>query len=424
VSGVADFLTVRAGQLFTLANDEVQVANFRGRLERSIQWLRDQGCDDIYVMAHSTGCVVSYETLCASGDLWNARLWNPVDEDNDPPSRVSFFTLGEALNLDWRLQPTQWWHRPHQWRLFIPLSPHVRSWLDFHAGQDLVPAGPVAIPEHVQSHLDLYKRSGRSKKQDNATAPRRQEHVVTNKMDILGDHGGYWDNDEEVLSRLACEIDCAPDKDWTTSQFYQPEYMQAGRARRLRRVGWLAGIRLAFYVALVAALLEPAVRRTCQQILGAIPGLGGIGDGLRRVAVAVRVGLGLPTSSRIVDIMRAVFDAVPAVVVLLLLFVFLYYILATTLWQQWDMELRNQAMREAAGTATPMPRKTHGWLVAAAAIPLGIAGLTIAGLDRWQLGIGVLLEVLYVAAILGVLLPGAFSLVRVASGVLRRSRKE
>ena len=393
VSPVATFLTLMGGQMYTLANDETQAANFRGRLERAIRWLQNQGCEEIYIMAHSAGCVVSYETLCAQGDIWNPALSGLVTPPKDTPNVVALFTMGEAINLDRRLLPAKWWRHPHQWRLYVPLKAGIR-WVDFYAGQDLVPAGPVRVPKHVrpatqQFHTASVRGDIAAQAGDTGMLP-HPEDPVTNWMDILSDHWGYWKNDEHVLSRIACEIDAGRDRDWNSpGRFYDERYVSEGQAARLTRVGALAAIRMGFYALFVAAAVQPetgVLGQALLRLLAALPVIGGVVTWLNGGAVH----MANPT----------VAGWVCALLTLGIGYFLLYNVLASGLWDQWDVQARIERMRKVAHPRAKPRWGYNGWLCGAVAIPVAA---TVAG--GWLLGAGFVQDIALAALVVGAPLP-------------------
>ena len=53
-----------------------------------------------------------------------------------------------------------------------------------------------------------------------------ESQQVTNEMDVLTDHGAYWRNDEQVVRRIAAEIDqpfYQSSRYWTNNQILGPK---------------------------------------------------------------------------------------------------------------------------------------------------------------------------------------------------------
>lgn len=224
------------GDLPVLLDDPVQAAIVRERLADAIRWVRDRGCDDVVLIAHSGGAIVSYATLLdeAYRDLPVAKL----------------MTLGQGLALGWRLERTT--------GPFVAGNP-IRGdlgaarpglrWVDFWASYDPAPAGQLTTVDGcplvaVDSFVD-----------DRPTSPIQVEsRPVTNYMHMGLDHDGYWRNDEGFLVPLIRHID-DPMGDGSASRFYVSRLDRAVRIeRRRRRVGLLLGWRWLSFVAGVAAV--------------------------------------------------------------------------------------------------------------------------------------------------------------------------
>jgi hypothetical protein len=237
---VDNFLTGWFGGLPNVADDKIQSANVRSRLVNAVRGLRAQGCGRIVVVAHSGGAVVSFETLCDP-----AYLDEPVDK---------LITLGEGLGLAWRIENAAR-GLPGDSRLRGDLRsarPKLR-WVDFWSTYDPAPAGPIRPPDGVK-------------------LPRRDSHATVNRMSILEDHGGYWDNDEDFLIPLLQNID-TPTSHASDSRFFRDTTLATMRsAWRRQRVGVLAVWR--WIAALLAAI--PLGAATLTGALG-IPGLPGPG---------------------------------------------------------------------------------------------------------------------------------------------------
>ncbi len=166
------------GDVYVLLTDSAQAASVRGRLVDALDGLAATHCAELAIVAHSGGAIVSAMTLA---DLAPERV--RVDR---------LITLGEGLNLAWRLTAGE--HNEHaaeasvQYdRLYADVlarHEHLR-WDDFWASQDPAPVGVLAFPERSAGEAELHDRV--------------RSHATWNQLSFLGDHGGYWDNDEEFL---------------------------------------------------------------------------------------------------------------------------------------------------------------------------------------------------------------------------------
>jgi hypothetical protein len=216
----ASFLTDWFGGARTLLRDGGQSANVRNRLAMTIKALRAYGCRDVVIIAHSGGTMASLMTLT---------------DPAFPNLRVQkLITIGEALNLGWRLNakdpdqepPTP----PRGDRMaadLLRLQPNLQ-WRDFWATHDPAPSGRPQLPENYEK--ETFPR---------VRLPRLTAERVYNRMSILDDHGGYWDNDEHFVIPLIREID-VPTGDRAASRFYGDLEESWIRARRKERVGLLA----------------------------------------------------------------------------------------------------------------------------------------------------------------------------------------
>jgi hypothetical protein len=228
IGGLQDFilfkllqpvLTADAGEFRTFLDDELQAANVRHRLASAARTLLERaGCDELIIVAHSEGCVVSL-----------GMLTDPEFADVLRRTR-KLFTFGAGLNKSWLIRPTLD-------RLFVPLAGDT-LWTDFWASYDPVPAGPLdpscrpgldGMPMRV---TDLYAPCDDALAQVGAGNPPINEQV-SNSMNVVSDHGGYFANDEQVLVRMAAEIS-APNH--TDSAFWPdaPVLLDGVRRRRIR----------------------------------------------------------------------------------------------------------------------------------------------------------------------------------------------
>ncbi|MBV9895921.1 MAG: hypothetical protein JO020_17305 [Chloroflexi bacterium] len=188
-------LTAGAGEFRMFLDDELQAANVRRRVgDAGRALLRRADCNELTVVAHSEGCVVSV-----------GMLTDPVYADVAQRTR-KLLTFGAGLNKSWLLAPKLD-------RLFAPVIGNT-LWTDFWASYDPVPAGPLDPSRHRLpsgapcAMTDLYHPTGDALVQVGPGNPPISEQV-TNAMNVVTDHGGYFTNDEQVVLRLAAEISSA-----------------------------------------------------------------------------------------------------------------------------------------------------------------------------------------------------------------------
>ena len=138
--------------------------------------------DTITVIAHSGGCVVSFDALVRH----DVRRWL---SESTSLRRVTLMTVGSGLNLAWRMRAKRkardcaFWDRP--------LGGQV-NWIDIYSRYDPVPQGPPPA-EMVEALV----------------GPPPHPFVtvqVTNRDWPLSDHGAYWENFEEAMSRMVHAI--------------------------------------------------------------------------------------------------------------------------------------------------------------------------------------------------------------------------
>jgi hypothetical protein len=270
------FLVDWFGDMRILLRDPAQAANVRGRLADAIRALRlDYRCDRVIVIAHSGGALVSFTTLTDGAYLADPRFEGlKVDK---------LITHGQALALAWRLSNVVG-GVPVGDRLggkMATSQPDLR-WVDFWSTYDPAPGGRFQAPDDLDLEVDSV--------------------AVRNRMSILDDHGGYWDNDEEFLVPLVRQIETVG-RDVESSRFFRNEVEQRGRVvHRTERVATLAAwrwvIALGGLVALGIAALRTVFTHTDR--------LGDIG----------RWAVGLATSIPGHEILSAPIDAVASALAL------------------------------------------------------------------------------------------------------------
>src|SRR5688572_11242189 len=230
VMGLRNFVQDQIGDFYTFMWDDIQAVHVRGSVAAAIRFLLDKGgCERIAVIAHSQGTVVAYDALCSDAVP-------PADLD-----RVkTFVTFGSALNNAWdtRLVPER------TCRLREPLPPGIR-WINVWSAYDPVSGGSIKIPKRPTSDRKPIR-------------PPDEDIEVTNWMNVILDHGGYFTNREEFLSRLAQELESPGARD--RSRFFPTDGETPWAARRRDRVltlvTWRVVAILAFVVGVVARIFS------------------------------------------------------------------------------------------------------------------------------------------------------------------------
>ena len=154
------------------------------------------GYDTVTVVAHSGGCVVSFDALASQVKEWMHDPELPAGISR--PKKVGWVTAGSGLNLAYRMRRTKdprenaFWDRP--------MGDFV-NWMNVYARYDPVPQGPPP-PDLVTS---LVGADGML----DCTSEKRPPYVclrVVNDDFPGSDHSAYWVNRTEVLSRLVSFI--------------------------------------------------------------------------------------------------------------------------------------------------------------------------------------------------------------------------
>jgi hypothetical protein len=221
VMGLRNFVQDQIGDFYTFMWDDIQAVHVRGSVATAIHFLVDKRqCERIAVIAHSQGTVVAYDALCSGAVL-------PADL-----ARVkTFVTFGSALNNAWdrRLVP----ERTSRVRNPLPASMH---WINVWSAYDPVTGGQLRTPPHIR--------------------PPDEDIEVTNWMNVILDHGGYFTNREEFLSRVAQELESPGARD--RSRFFPSDgekpWADRRRDRVLTLVTWRVVAILAFAGGVIARM--------------------------------------------------------------------------------------------------------------------------------------------------------------------------
>lgn len=236
VKGLRFFLLNGIGDAYTFLYDDIQAVHIRQSVPDAIKFLADDlGCEHIVVIAHSQGTVVALDALSSGA----------VEEIGKVRKLI---TLGAALNTAWRLAPEM------TCRLTGTLPKGI-DWVDIWSAYDEVGGGYLSNPRDPSLRVTNVE--------------------VTNNMSITTDHGGYFTNREEFLSRVVQEID-AVDKfdmaDPNAPKSYKASRFRPGDAafsrwqtRRHDRVVALVGWRTSAIVGLAVVL---GVRLFSDDLLG------------------------------------------------------------------------------------------------------------------------------------------------------------
>ena len=246
------------GDLPVILDDQSQSAAIRTRLVERVRWLRDNGCSNVVLVAHSGGTIVSFATLLR------------YDDATFPVTKL--VTLGEAIKLGWSLETkAKEWVPGNSIRGNVKVNHPAMRWVDVWASYDPAPSGelrgcreaPLISVERVPD----------------VTSGRYQfveSRPVTNFMHLGLDHGGYWLNDEGFLIPLIRHID-DPTGDGSASRFYSDPLGRTVRTeRRIRRVSLLLAWRWTALLFGVLAVAAAAIRTSLTAAGHAVAGVFGL----------------------------------------------------------------------------------------------------------------------------------------------------
>ena len=174
--------------------DYTRSSAIRERFSKEVEdLLRNCLCDRVVVIAESGGTYIAYEgltTLLEKPDL-------PRTKDGTPKP-LTFVSIATALRRIWLLSNTDV-HRLHG------ILPSYVRWLHFWARYDPVAAGPLngsslpRIPKWDPPEANPYQDI-------RASLKTCRNFDVVNSDSTFTDHTGYWDNLEQVVGQVACEL--------------------------------------------------------------------------------------------------------------------------------------------------------------------------------------------------------------------------
>ena len=192
-SAFLDFVSLHwVAPMPTYLLDYTRSAAIRQRFERELDdFLQDDQCQRIVVIAHSLGTVIAYEGLTTVLSLRvNAEL---------PLKPITYICLAQALGRMWRLPRTD----PHRLPGVLP-DKSVR-WIHFWARFDPVagPLDPHTLP-YAHDWADAGEPDPDAKLR--ASLSRCENRAVVNTDNVLLDHNRYWENLEQVVGPIAYEL--------------------------------------------------------------------------------------------------------------------------------------------------------------------------------------------------------------------------
>lgn len=323
-------LVDNVGDFEVYVDDEVQALHVRHKVEETIDWLvRTRGCTHVIVIGHSQGTVVSFDALAGGHLLHKERT-------------TKLITVGSPLNSAWSQAPGD--ERLQQETLEETYWLDIWSFYDFiHGGKDLERPNGIALAS-ASDRLRWEMRWWEN-------GPERLR--VVNRMNVRTEHGGYWVNREQVMSRIAQEIDC-PDRHHWKSRFFFTDEADRIERRRVRvtsltlwRLAALGGFFGVVAVRFASGQSLAGIGRVARDLVSLVPGGAGVLQGLVAFLEWARGQLGdgiQPESWTLVLL---------ALVVLAASFQSAHLFLTSVLYDPWDADEGEASVQPALGPADP-----------------------------------------------------------------------
>lgn len=258
------------GDFYVFVYDRIQAVHIRQSIYETVNFLvKARQCSRVVIAAHSGGTVVAVDAL-GTPDL--AEGVGPNDRKlPDPMQKVdTLITFGAALNRAWGEVGTG--DRSKSARV-IPERLHPPAkWLNFWTNYDWA---------HPGRPLD----SGQASLKENGG---RGSIPVINGLSALNDHGGYFHNYEQFISRLAQEVE-GPRTRFAEGQTAR-DRSRRGRVGVLtawRAVAVISAIAIVGYRYLLVGRSAVADGQAIWNAIGQVPALGGVLGGIASIAAFV-----------------------------------------------------------------------------------------------------------------------------------------
>jgi hypothetical protein len=366
VGSLQRFASTGVGDLYLVLVSPIQRAALSSAVQRDLQWMRDQGCERVAVIAHSQGGYVAYQAL---SDPWHKKIETFItfgagvirltesERARRTPALVLALlgTVGALIAI--RFGPSAilglagiWEKRQADGLAFaiggvVAMLLVLVLWRYFHEDgriDDL----PTPIPWYdfltTEDPVMNRRREGR--------LPERVKQIRTvNRGSVIADHGGYWQNRDEFVPQVANQLGAldpglelllaGPKGTETQARHLLDEAYE----RRRGRVAALRRRRLAIFAATAATLL-------ILQLKGQLDDLG---------APVAEWLSGLPgfITALIPDVVRSVLpiDGLETVLlgaVVIIALVYLASLVGSQLWNRWSDD---DTEKEYRGTASGKP---------------------------------------------------------------------
>jgi len=245
------FLSNSLGDVQRYIEHGVWSANARARMENVvIGMLNDTygAVRDITIVAHSMGCVLTYDALAEGGRIAQetTRL-----QALGKRKKLTFVSVGSGINQVFRLarrSQSVFGRRQFLRSLAKEITGYDENssqdaaslqdrffWLDIFARRDPVPAGRLDISIINQAKVDLVSQF--------------KSRRVINKDSVILDHTTYWANKDTVMPRIARAINGGAQYPWPEARI---------TTDRLEKRTWEAARFNLFTKVLVAAAIAGA----------------------------------------------------------------------------------------------------------------------------------------------------------------------
>lgn len=242
------FLSHSLGDVKRYIEHGVWSASARDKLESIIiDMLEDETTKDITIVAHSMGCVVTYDALIEGGKV--ARKAGQLQAKRKS-KKLTFISVGSGINQVFRMARKSNLYARRRFKQ--PLAKEITGydpegnqdpaslrdkffWLDIYARFDPVPAG------------DLDPAIEKQAKIDSSQVKRRR---VVNLDNPVRDHTYYWRNKELVMPRIARAINGGVDYPWPEAGITEKKLK-----RHYGGVAMLVGLRILMTLIVVASLV-------------------------------------------------------------------------------------------------------------------------------------------------------------------------
>ncbi len=157
------------------------------------------GFETVTVVAHSGGCVVSMAALNSS-DFRRFRA-ETLTKPYTRPARVNLVTAGSGLNLAWNVRLNDSAADRALWERGLDGV----NWLNIYSRYDPVPQGPAPVGM-LEELLGRDPEMGPPGAVEDSSPPGARPPFVSvrtvNSDSPWADHGGYWGNHPEAMSRI------------------------------------------------------------------------------------------------------------------------------------------------------------------------------------------------------------------------------